>query len=283
MHDTDTQFKVKVRQGWDAAAAGWKQWWPTFEQGAQVLSNRLIELANVQRGQQVLDVATGIGEPAITAAHRVGPEGRVVATDLSPQMLAIARERASTSGLANLVFYEADAETLDIPEDAFDAILCRWGLMLFPDCATALGRMRRLLAPGGRLAAAVWGVPPHVPFASLAAGVMREELTLPPSPPGTPGIFALADPNLLEQKFAEAGFVAPHIEPLTVRIEWQSAEAYTRFLQDVSRDLVALVADQPTERQREVWQAVCEAARKHTTADGTLRMDNACICIVGQQ
>jgi ubiquinone/menaquinone biosynthesis C-methylase UbiE len=195
----------------------------------------------------------------------------------------IAQERASTSGLANLVFYEADAETLDILEDAFDAILCRWGLMLFPDCTTALRRMRRLLAPGGRLAAAVWGSPPHVPFARLAAGVIREELKLPPPPPGTLGIFALADTNLLEQRFTEAGFVDPHIERVTVSVEWQSAESYTRFLQDVSRDLVALVADQSIERQTEVWQAVCEAARKHTTADGTLRMDNESICIEGQR
>ncbi len=88
------RYKEGLRLDWDAVASGWKQWWKTIEQGAQPVSDRLVALAKIQPGHWVLDVATGIGEPAITAARIVGPTGRVVGIDQAPRMLAIARERA---------------------------------------------------------------------------------------------------------------------------------------------------------------------------------------------
>src|SRR5271156_1654354 len=100
--DPVDQLRQKQRIDWDAAAAGWKQWWGTFERAAQSVSDRLVELAKVRPGDRVVDLATGIGEPAITAARRVGAAGRVVAIDHSTGMLAVGRERASALGLGNL-------------------------------------------------------------------------------------------------------------------------------------------------------------------------------------
>src|SRR5688500_8387362 len=121
------------RQQWDNVAAGWKKWWRTIEDGAQYVSQRMIELADVKPGQRVLDIATGIGEPALLVASRVGPAGFVVATDISSQMLDIARERATQLGLTNVKFMEADADGLDFPDGSFDTVLCRWGLPSLPD------------------------------------------------------------------------------------------------------------------------------------------------------
>ncbi len=135
------RYKAGQIQQWDAAAANWRKWWQTFEQGAQCLSDRLVELAEIRPGHRVLDVATGIGEPAITAAQRVGPTGLVVATDQAPQMLAIARERAAELKLQNMEFREMDAESLNLPEGTFNAVLCRWGLMFFPNLAESLRQM----------------------------------------------------------------------------------------------------------------------------------------------
>ncbi|MFQ5902870.1 MAG: class I SAM-dependent methyltransferase, partial [Candidatus Binatia bacterium] len=171
-----------------------------LEKGAQHVSDRLVDLAEIQAGQRVLDVATGIGEPAVTAARRVGAAGRVVATDQAPQMLAIARERAAELGLQNIDFHKVDAEVLDFPEQSFNAILCRWGLMFFPNLPATLRQMGRLLIPGGRLAAAVWDVSDKVRTMSLYIGVARQVLGLPPPPPGTPSLFSLADVPALEQK-----------------------------------------------------------------------------------
>ena len=154
------KFKDAQRQEWDAVAAGWRKWWELIESGAQQVSDRLLELADVQSGHQVLDVATGIGEPAVTAAHRVEATGHVVATDQSPQMLAIAQERVAGLGLQNVEFKVMDAESLELPESSFDAVLCRWGLMFLPDLRAALNGMWRSLTPGGRMATCVWDVPP---------------------------------------------------------------------------------------------------------------------------
>src|SRR5579863_3634284 len=135
-------YKAQQREQWSNAAEGWRRQWATFERGAQPLSDRLMALAQVAPGQRVLDVATGIGEPAMTAARRVGPSGAVVALDQAPQMLAIARERIRDAGLSNVEFIEGDAETVALPPDAFDAVICRWALFFFPDPVGTLARLR---------------------------------------------------------------------------------------------------------------------------------------------
>ena len=85
---------------------GWQKWWKTFENGAQNVSNRLVELAHIKSGDKVLDIATGIGEPTITAAKRVGNSGHIMATDISSQMLSIAKQRAASMGLENIVEFK---------------------------------------------------------------------------------------------------------------------------------------------------------------------------------
>ena len=128
------QYKEIQRQGWASVAEGWEKWWKTIEVGADNVSHRLIELAEIKSGSRVLDIATGIGDPAITAARKVGSSGRVLATDISPQMLSIAKQRAISLGLHHVIeFKEGDAETIELPTSTFDAVLCRWGLMFLPD------------------------------------------------------------------------------------------------------------------------------------------------------
>ena len=150
-----TQYKASQRREWGVSADGWKRHWNIWEQAAQHLNERLVELAWIRPGHRVLDVATGLGEPAFTAARRVGPNGSVVATDLSPAMLSLAREEAGRLGLRNVEFREMDAEAPDLPAQSFDAALCRWTLMFLPHLITALTRLRELLVPEGRFAAAV--------------------------------------------------------------------------------------------------------------------------------
>lgn len=120
------QYKDGQRQSWDGVASGWQKWWKTIEVGAEKVSRRLIELAEIKPGSKVLDIATGIGEPAITAAKYVGNSGHILATDISSQMLSIAKQRALSLGLQHVIeFREGEAETIDIPPDTFDAVLCR--------------------------------------------------------------------------------------------------------------------------------------------------------------
>jgi ubiquinone/menaquinone biosynthesis C-methylase UbiE len=201
------EFKAQQRQIWDNAAAGWQAWWETIERGAQKVNDKIVELAEIKSGDRVLDIATGIGEPAVTAAKKVMPSGKVVATDISPQMLAIAKTRAKSLGLDGIMeFRESDGEKLDFPEPTakFDAVLSRWGLMFFPNLPAALVKIRDLLVTNGRLSAAVWSAPSKVPLLDLAFASVRKQINAPGPPPGTPGPFALADIETLKQLFSQA-------------------------------------------------------------------------------
>ena len=151
------QYKESERRSWDSVAHGWEKWWRTIEKGAGIVSSRLIDLAGIKIGSRVLDISTGIGEPAITVAREVGNTGRVLATDFSSEMLSIAKKRAINAGLERVIeFKQGDTETIELPDSYFDAALCRFGLMFLPDLDTALLNIYGSLVNNGRFAAAVW-------------------------------------------------------------------------------------------------------------------------------
>lgn len=275
------EFKATQRELWSAVADGWKKWWPIFEAGAQTLSDRIVELARLCHGDRVLDIATGIGEPALTAARTVGPEGCVVATDLAPQMINLARERARACGLGNVQFREMDAEELSLESEAFDAALSRWGLMLMLDPVSAASGMRRALKPGGRLVAAVWGAKGSVPFISIPGEVAMRELAIPPLPEGMPGPLRLGRPGHLETVLEEAGLRAVEGEIVSVTLEYASPDEYVRFLRDLSGTLRRTLEGFPEVDRERVWAAIARAAEEHMQRDGRLRFVNEVRCAVG--
>src|ERR687895_924576 len=170
------EFKDGQRQSWNSVSGGWKNWWRTFENGAQNISSKLVELVHTKPGDKVLDIATGIGEPAVTAAKRVGNNGHVLATDISPQMLSIAKQRASSLGLEKTIeIKEGDAETIDLPASSFNGVTCRWGLMYFPNPYDALTNIYGSLVSNGYFAAAVWGAPDKVPFLALPTSIVDKK------------------------------------------------------------------------------------------------------------
>ena len=148
-------FREAQHRHWDSVAVGWMEWSEFNDRADRHISERLVELAGVQAGSRVLDVAAGYGEPALTAAHKAGPEGSVVATDISAEMLAFGRERAAAGGLGNVEFVESDASSFDFPPASFDAAVSRWGIIFEPDAEAAAGRIRGFLKPGARIGAAI--------------------------------------------------------------------------------------------------------------------------------
>src|SRR4051812_6991011 len=139
------EFRESQHKHWDSAAVGWMDWSAFNDSADRHISERLVELAEVRSGSRVLDIATGYGEPALTAARRAGPEGSVVATDISPEMLLFGRERAAAAGLGNVEFMESDASDLEFPPGSFDAAVSRWGIIFEPDAEAAAGRIRGFL------------------------------------------------------------------------------------------------------------------------------------------
>jgi enediyne biosynthesis protein CalE5 len=276
------EFKERQRAEWRRAAAGWRRWQDMLEadQAGRLGSATLVELARIEPGASVLDVGGGYGEPSLTAARAVGPEGKVVCTDLSAGMLAFGQERASAAGLDNVEFVERDAEQLDFEPESFDAVISRATLMLLPDVAGTLARLHSFLRPGGRLAASVWGAPADVQFAA-AVPVILEELQLPPPPPGRPGIHALADPVRLSDLVSGAGFREVETDTVSAIFETETPEQFTQFLRDVAPPVSRLVEDQPSAVQERVWARVTQTWKRFLAPDGHVRTHNEAILVTG--
>ena len=277
--------RSKICRGpiWDSAAQGYRIWWPHIEKAAQSLSNRLVELAEIRTGQRILDIATGIGEPALTAARVVGATGHVLAIDISTEMLAIAKQRAVDNGSQDIIeYWETAAQDLVLPDLSVDAVLCRWGLMFLPNLNSTLLKVHRSLVSGGRFVAAVWAYAHKVPVISLAMQIIGESVQMATENlPSVPNPFGLADKNRLSNFFLGAGFRDVGIETVTVTFEFSSGEDYSRYCQAISTGARIFLSTESEKRKKFIWSKVAEyAATRYATATGSIRMDNECICIV---
>jgi enediyne biosynthesis protein CalE5 len=224
------------------------------------ISERLVELASVQSGSRVLDVAAGYGEPALTAARKAGPEGRVVATDISAEMLAFGRERAAAAGLGNVEFMQSDAFSLDFPAASFDAAISRWGIIFEPDAEGAAARIRGFLKPRARMAIASWGEPDQVPFLSIPMRTTRARLSVPPAAPGTPGPLSRPTPAAIAGLLEGGGFSGVVVEQDEVVFEFDSPEHFTAYVRAISAPIRAMIEQHAGDAQEDAWDAITQAA-----------------------
>jgi len=216
------QFKEQVRAEWTdpATVAAWRKWHPKFVGQSGEATDAILQLSQVAPGMQVLDLASGTGEPALALARAVGPEGHVTATDLGAGMLTIVQENARHAGLTNLTFQEADAHALPFPEQTFDRVTCRFGVMYFADVGQALREIRRVLKPGGLVVLAAWGPLEQNPFLLGALAPFLQRVTVPPPPPGAPHPFKFAEPGTLAQELERAGFQRSEEQFRTITWAW---------------------------------------------------------------
>lgn len=142
---------------WKVAAERWKRDYPTFKVSSRAASDLIIEAVGASPGMRVLDLASGTGQPALPLAEAVAPNGSVVATDLVPEMLSVAEDNARQEGVGNISFEVLSAEDLPFPDESFDAVTCRFGVMFFSDVESSMRGIRRVLKPGGRAAFISWG------------------------------------------------------------------------------------------------------------------------------
>ncbi len=284
--ESKTVDAVKFRDGqrhqWNSAATGWRRWSDLIDGAASGISERLVELAGVEPGSRVLDVAAGYGEPSLTAARAAGAEGAVLATDISAEMIAFGRERAAATGLENIEFVQSDAASLDFPEASFDAALSRWGIIFEPDAEAAAARIRSFLEPGGRMAISSWGSPDRVPFLAIPMRIAMQRLGVPPPPPGTPGPLSRPTPQALGGLLEAAGFSDVEVEEAEVTFEWQSPEEFTIFIREIAPPITAMIAPHPQEVQDETWAAIAEAIREATGDGEAVRLPNLVLLAAGR-
>ena len=277
-----SEFRAGQQQQWNTAATGWRRWSDRIDDATSGISERLVELAGVEPGSRVLDVAAGYGEPSLTAARAAGPEGRVVATDISAEMIAYGRERADAAGLGNIEFVESDAASLQFPADSFDAALSRWGIIFEPDAEAAAARIRGFLTAGARMAISSWGPPDRVPMLAIPMRTAMERLQVPPPPPGTPGPLSRPTPDAVGGLLEAGGFSAVEVEEAEVILEWESPEQFTTFIREIAPPISALIDPHPQDVQDATWAAITEATRQAAADDGTVRLSNLALLAVGR-
>lgn len=260
-------YKEEMRRQWTERAA-------SFRQAATALgaaTNLLLAALDRRPHMRVLDVASGPGEPALSIAAALAPTGgHVTATDLVPEMLAAAAEESRARGVANVTFQQADAEALPFPDAAFDAVTCRFGVMLFPDAAAALSEMRRVLREGGQVVCIVWG-PPERDAMSRTLAVARNALglTAEPPPPGAPHRFRFSEAGALAAQLHAAGFRhvadAEHVIPIRTP---GTAEEWWQAMLRMDDALRAAVAALDDARRAALERTVFDAKRAAMDAPG---------------
>jgi SAM-dependent methyltransferase len=276
------EFRDKQHEQWDGVAAAWNEYSELIDSSAGVVSERLVEMAGIKEGDRVLDVAAGYGEPSLTAARKVGAEGSVVATDISAEMLGFGRQRAANAGVDNIEFVQSDAVSLDFPADSFDAAVSRWGIIFEPDGEGAAARVREFLKPGARFAISSWGPPERVPFLAVAMQTAMKKLDVPPPPPGTPGPLSRPTAEAIGGLLEGGGFSGVEVEDLEVTFEFESPEEYTEFTLAMAAPIKAMLAPHPEDVQRETRDAITDAVREASGANGQVTLTNQVLIAAGQ-
>ena len=276
------EFRDAQKQSWGDAAAGWKKWSPWLDSHTSKVSQRLVELAGVESGSHVLDVAAGYGEPSLTAARKAGPDGRVVSTDIAAEMLAFGRERAEAAGLGNLEFMHIGANDLDFPHESFDAAVSRWGIIFEPDGEGTAARIRGFLKPGARFAISSWGTPEQVPMIARPMKAALDFLGLPPPPPDIPGPLSRPTPEAIGGLLQGGGFSDVQVEEIDLEFDWASPDEFSTYVREIIAPITKMVESQPKDVQPKAWKAIAEDIAPEAGDDGTIRLSNRVLMAAGQ-
>ena len=262
------KYKNAQRAQWNKDGAAWRRWNPALDRWYGEVTRQMLDLARIQPGQRILDIAAGAGEPAVSAAERVGPGGYVLATDISEGIVELALQVARERGLNQVETRAMDGEKLDLPDASFDAVLCRLGLMYMPHPVTALREWRRALRAGGRVAVVVFSTPDRNSWGALPASIIRRRAQLPPPVPGQPGPFGLGGPGVLEGIFREAGFANPEIRAVPVPHRMASAAEYVRVAREAFGAFNAMMAHLSPQERESAWNEVEGSMRSFESSGG---------------
>jgi SAM-dependent methyltransferase len=258
------------REKWELKESA--DWWRAGQAARQqrigAATEKMLDLAGVQAGSRVLDVAAGTGESTLMAAQRVGGRGYVLATDQSSSMLSVAAEAARKEGLKNVETRVMNAENLELDVDSFDAVICRQALMLFPNPAKGLTEMRRVVKPEGKVAVIVFSALEKNPYHGIVFAIVQRLGNIPPPSPGEPWMFALGDPGALEERYKRAGFLNVSVQALPIQRRFPSAADAIRRMRNGAGDMRELMSRlNETERER-AWIEIEEQLREFEGPNG---------------
>ena len=267
------------RAPWAGLAAGWEQWDAVITDLLGPAGVAIIESLGVAEDQQHLDVAAGTGEPGLSIA-RLAPKGRVVLTDLVPEMLDIAARRARAQGAANIETRVCSADDLPFSDATFDSVSVRFGYMFFPDVARATAEFARVLKPGGRLCSSVWVKPEENPWTAIAKQAIATEAVVAPPGPDGPNMFRCAAPGYVSALYEGAGLGGIAEWDVGVELVTRSPGEYWEMISEhVSLAVAALQQVGEPARKRIRARAIAKVSA--FGKDGKVRVPGVARCIVG--
>jgi ubiquinone/menaquinone biosynthesis C-methylase UbiE len=254
---------------WRDSAPFWEKHREIIRQMFAPVTQALVEDGLIGRGHAVLDIATGPGEPALTIAALVGPEGKVFGIDPVVEMIEAARRAADRLGFSNARFDVASVGVLPFPADTFDAVTSRFAVMFFPSPVDAVREMLRALKPGRKVALAVWHLAERNPFHYTLSRVIERYVASPPPAPDAPDAFRFAERGKLRDVLAEAGAADPSERLLQFMVQAPiSAEDFWSLRCGMSEKLREKAAKLSREQLTQVKRQALEALRAYSTDDG---------------
>jgi ubiquinone/menaquinone biosynthesis C-methylase UbiE len=263
----------------DAVAAAWERHREQLFEDQRAVSEWLVDQVGPRPGQTILELAAGPGETGFLAAERVGAEGQLISTDVSPRMIDAARRGAEARGLSNVECRVMDAHQLDLPDASVDGVLSRFGVMLMPDPERALHEARRVLREGGRLAYAVWGQPDRNPWLTTFVGAIAQSGHTPIGDPfGPTGPFSLAAEEVNRELLAAAGFSDVRVEEIEGAFRFDDCDGYWNLQSEVAGPVAVLLASLAPDEVDEIRTAL-EPAVEPFRSNGGLAMPSLAVVV----
>ena len=273
------EIRDAQRAAWAGLSASWEKWDSVIMDQLGPVGEAMIERLGIAEDQQHLDIASGTGEPGLSIA-RLAPRGRVVLTDLAPEMLDVAARRAEAQGVANIETKVCSADDLPFDDAAFDSVSVRFGYMFFPDPSKATAEFVRVLKPGGRLCASVWVDPQRNPWTTIAMEAIATEVVLPATDPDGPHMYRCAAPGHVSALYAEAGLGDIAEWDVDVELVTRSPDEYWQMISE-HVSLAAAALKQVDEPARRRIQAKAMADVGAYDKHGAVRVPGLARCIVG--
>ncbi len=241
------ELRRALHAQWAAVTPGWTSNAAFVDAQGAATAGAMLRSAGVRAGQRVLELACGPGGVGIAAAEIVGPQGEVVLSDVVPGMVDLAGGRAAALGLANVRARVLDLEAIDEPDGSFDAVVCRFGIMLVAQPERAAAEIARVLRPGGGAAVAVWGARARNPWLAVLFDAVGQELGITMPPEGIPGPFRLEDPGELTGVLRAGGLTEVVVEELDATTSFPSAQAWWEQVTAIAGPAAVLLASLPAQ------------------------------------
>ena len=275
------QIRDQQKASWNKFSGGWKKWDDLTMDFLKPMGDEIIRMIKPQNGEFILDIAAGTGEPGLTIATMMDG-GRVIITDLSEDMLAIARDNAKQKGINNIETIACDVCELPFADNSFDAISCRFGFMFFPNMLLAAKEMVRVLKPGGRLATSVWNVPEKNFWVTAIMTTVKENMQLPAPPTGAPGMFRCATVGFMTDLFLQAGLKNISQKEIAGRLKCKTTDVYWNMMKEIGAPIVAALSQADKEIKKKIKTEVFEKVNQKYP-DGEVIIEAGALVIYGEK